>query len=191
MAKQPSHRTIIIIGSIAAAVMFSFSFALVPLYSIICQATGISTSVPAEEWRQQNSAVAIAAAKQTSDKTRTVEVQFVAINNLGMPWKFQPNTKSVKVHPGETAKVSFFAKNMTDKPMTAQAIPSMTPSDAISHFHKIQCFCFNQQTLDGGATKDMGLVFNIDRDLPKDVHVITLAYTLFDVTPKNDKRDNS
>jgi cytochrome c oxidase assembly protein subunit 11 len=90
----------------------------------------------------------------------------------------------VRVHPGENTTVYFYAKNATAKAMTVQAIPSMTPTDAMSHFHKIECFCFKQQSLNAGASKDMALIFQVDKDLPKDIHVITLAYTLFDATPK-------
>ena len=65
----------------------------------------------------------------------------------------------------------------------------MTPTESISHFHKIECFCFNQQTLKAGEAKDMALVFQVDKDLPKDVHTITLAYTLFDATPQASKKE--
>jgi cytochrome c oxidase assembly protein subunit 11 len=111
-------------------------------------------------------------------------VQFVAINHKGMPWEFYPRTKIIKVHPGENNKIFFFAKNTTDKTMSVQAIPSMTPTDALSHFHKIECFCFTQQTLNGRQSKEMPMIFRIDKDISKDIHVITLAYTLFDTTPK-------
>ena len=68
--------------------------------------------------------------------------------------------------------------------MQVQAIPSMTPTNALAHFHKIECFCFEQQTLKSQESKEMPMIFRIDNALPKEVHVITLAYTLFDTTPK-------
>ena len=105
---------------------------------------------------------------------------------MGMPWDFRPNVVSVTVHPGASNKVTFYARNNTVRNMVAQAIPSMTPSEAVAHFHKIECFCFNQQPLKGNESKNMPLVFQIDKDLPKDIRVITLSYTLFDVTPKKD-----
>jgi cytochrome c oxidase assembly protein subunit 11 len=108
---------------------------------------------------------------------------------MGMPWEFYPRTKSIRVHVGKNSKVFFYAKNTTDKDMTVQAIPSMTPVDAISHFHKIECFCFKQQSLNAHIDREMPLVFNIDKDLPKEVRVITLAYTLFDVTPNIPRKE--
>lgn len=185
MQRRPSHRNIIIIGSIATIIMFSFSFAMAPLYRVICKATGISTAVPASEFIAEAQA---AGTKQAADLGRDVTVQFVAVNNMGMPWDFYPKTKSVVVHPGESTKVYFYARNTTDHAMTVQAIPSMTPTDAISHFHKIECFCFRQQSLNAHESKDMGLMFQVDKDLPKEVRTITLAYTLFDVTPKATKK---
>lgn len=177
---QPSHRKIYIVGGIAAVIMFGFCFAMVPLYSLICKATGINTGARAAELTRVEKI-----APTTPDLSRDVEVQFVATNHMGLPWDFYPKQKSVKVHPGENTKIFFYAKNTTAKDMTVQAIPSMTPVESISHFHKIECFCFKQQSLKGHESKDMAIVFNIDKDLPKEVHVITLAYTLFDATPKN------
>jgi cytochrome c oxidase assembly protein subunit 11 len=179
MSERQSHRKVLIIGGVVAIIMFAFSFALVPVYNLICKATGINTSVRSEELIKP--AVAAAYSKDT-EVTRNVTVQFIAVHHMGMPWDFHPNIKSVIVHPGVSTKVTFYAKNNTDHDMVAQAIPSMTPVEAISHFHKIECFCFRQQPLRTGESKDMPLVFQVDKDLPKDIHVITLAYTLFDAT---------
>lgn len=182
MKTPKSHRNIFIYGGIAAVLMFGFCFAMVPFYNLICKKTGINPSF-------QNAALVkpaqVAALNHYGvDNNREVLVQFVATNHMGMPWEFFPNTKFIKVHPGENAKVYFHAKNPTAKTMTAQAIPSMTPTDSISHFHKIECFCFNQQTLAAKESKEMALVFNVDRDLPKEIRTITLSYTLYDATPK-------
>ena len=183
MSEQKSHRKVLIIGGSAAAIMFAFCFAIVPFYSLICRATGINTSV--------RTADLVVAAKNdpavVPDLTREVTVQFVATNHMGLPWDFYPRVKTVRVHPGENTKVYFYAKNTTAKAMTVQAIPSMTPTESLGHFHKIECFCFRQQALKAGESKDMPLVFNIDKNLPKDIHVITLAYTLFDTTPTEKK----
>jgi cytochrome c oxidase assembly protein subunit 11 len=180
-----SHKKIIIIGGIASVIMFSFSFAIVPLYSIICRATGINTSVPVAEWKKTATAESL---KLPPDLSREVSVQFMATNHMGMPWDFYPRVKSIVVHPGQNAKVYFYAKNTTDKAMTVQAIPSMTPTDALGHFHKIECFCFRQQSLNAHESKEMPLIFQVDKELPKEIRTITLSYTLFDVTPKETKK---
>lgn len=181
--QKKSHRKVFITGGIAAAIMFGFCFALVPLYGLICKKTGINTTISTD---LITPAVADQISKST-DLSREITVQFTATNHMGMPWNFFPKTKVMKVHPGEKNTVYFYAKNPTAKDMVGQAIPGMTPVDAIAHFHKIECFCFNQQTLKAGEEKNMAMVFQIDNDLPKEVHVITLAYTLFDATPKERK----
>lgn len=189
MTQPKSHRKIFVIGGIVAAVMFTFCFAMVPLYSLICKKTGINTATA-------NQVLTIPATKEqanaTPDLSREITIQFVATNNMGMPWDFYPRVKSIRVHPGENAKVYFYAKNTTDKRMTVQAIPSITPTDSIGYFHKIECFCFTQQTLDAHHDKDMALIFTIDKSLPKNIHVITLAYTLFDTDKgKTDGHQNT
>ncbi|HTM64652.1 MAG TPA: cytochrome c oxidase assembly protein [Gammaproteobacteria bacterium] len=183
MSKPNLHRKVIVIGGAVAAVMFAFCFAIVPFYSLICRATGISTSVP-----DTLSVPSYVKEGDPAAENREVLVQFTATNHMGMPWEFYPKTKMIRVTVGKNAKVYFYAKNTTDKKMTVQAIPSMTPADGISHFHKIECFCFKQQTLDAHVERDMPLIFNIDKDLPKEVRVITLAYTLFDVTPNSPRK---
>lgn len=181
MAEQKKHNKVFFIGGIAAALMFGFCFAMVPLYNILCKKIGINTSVAG------SALITPALAEEISkhpDMSREITVQFTTTNHNGMPWEFRPNMKSVKVHPGESTTVTFYVKNPTSKNMISQAIPSMTPGEAVAHFHKIQCFCFEKQPLKAGQSENMAMVFQIDKDIPKDVHVITLAYTLFDVTPK-------
>ena len=156
MAERKSHRKVFIISGIIAAIMFGFCFVMVPLYSMFCKATGINTSVASAELTTPAASQVIS---DTADMSREILVQFTATNNMGMPWNFYPETKMIRVHPGEKTKVYFYAKNTTSNKMIAQAIPAMTPTEAISHFHKIECFCFNQQTLQAGESKDMGLVF--------------------------------
>lgn len=184
MSKEVPHRKVICISAAVAAVMFSFCFAIVPFYSVICRATGINTSIPDDLVKKAKEQYA----HSVPDMNREITIQFVAEHNMGMPWDFYPKTKMVKVHPGENAKVFFYARNATDRDMTVQAIPSLTPTDSISHFHKIECFCFKQQSLNAHQSRDMPLIFNVDKDLPKEIRVITLAYTLFDVTPKATKK---
>ncbi len=182
MSTKKSHRKIVIIGIIAVVIMFTFCFAMARYYGLICKQIGINDSAPDSGLLTPLSKEAQAA--QKVDLTREVTVQFVAIDHMGLPWDFYPKTKSIRVHPGQNAKVFFYAKNTTDKEMTVQAIPSLTPSESIGHLHKIECFCFRNQTLRAHESKDMPLIFNIDNELPKETHIITLAYTLFPVKPK-------
>jgi len=182
---QKAHRKTIAILTLAVILMFGFSFALVPLYRVACKTIGLNTSIPISNFPD----AAVATPDSTVQGARSMNVQFIAITNQGLDWDFRALMKTVKVHPGEKVKVVFYAKNKTKKDMTVQAIPSMTPTESISHFHKLECFCFNQQSLKAGEAKNMALVFQVDKDLPKDVHTITLAYTLFDVTPKAMKKE--
>ncbi len=177
MARKDANKIVykLFFGALA---MFGFGFALIPLYDVFCDIAGING---------KTSEVAYEAVEVEVDTSRTITVQFVAENNDGMVWDFKPEVTSIKVHPGEAMSTSFFVRNPTPRHMTAQAIPSVSPGRAAEFFHKTECFCFNQQELDGRSEVDMPLVFIIDQDLPKDIQTITLAYTIFDVTPKPDE----
>jgi cytochrome c oxidase assembly protein subunit 11 len=162
-------------------VMFAFAmWVMPPLYNALCEVLGINGKT-GRQYTVVDSQV---------DTSRTVKVQFVAQNNEAMPWEFSPNTSQVEVHPGESANVTYYAKNTQDRYMVSQAIPSLVPSRAAEYFHKTECFCFNQQPLAAGANADLALQFIVDRDLPKDIHVITLSYTIFDVTEMAAKQDS-
>lgn len=182
---QKALRKTIALLTLAVVIMFGFSFALVPLYRVACKKIGLNTSIPISNFAD----APLSVADSSVQFSRNLNVQFIAITNQGLAWDFRPLMKVVKVRPGEKIKVVFYAKNKTNKDMTVQAVPSMTPTESISHFHKLECFCFNQQSLKAGEAKNMALVFQVDKDLPKDVHTITLAYTLFDVTQQATKKE--
>ncbi|MEQ7920971.1 cytochrome c oxidase assembly protein [Xanthomonas sp. WHRI 1810A] len=171
-AAQP-NRPLIFRLLILVVAMFAFGFALVPLYDVMCKALGINGKT-GDQYRQS----------QVVDQGRQVRVQFLSTNSADMPWGFYPKAEELNVHPGAVNEMLFVAQNPTDKPMTAQAVPSIAPSTAAVYFHKTECFCFTQQRLQPGERIEMPVRFIVDRDLPQDVKHLTLAYTLFDVTAR-------
>ena len=158
-----------------AVLMFGFGFALVPIYDLMCQAFGINGKIVTQVYQGQ----------QAVDESREVRVQFLATNTADMVWEFAPQADQLTVHPGASNQMLFVAYNPTSRPMTAQAIPSVAPSQAAAYLHKTECFCFTQQVLQPGERIEMPVRFIVDRELPADVHQLTLAYTLFDVTARH------
>lgn len=177
MQKKTEKNNTKLIATLVAIVlgMFVFGFALVPIYNTMCKALGINgkTNAVAVAYDANNAAI---------DKNRVVKVEFIATNSGSIPWAFYPKTKKVTVHPGEIARLSFYAENKSNSKMTVQAIPSVTPGIAAKYLKKTECFCFTQQTLGAHEAMDMPLLFHLDPDLPKNVKTVTLSYTLFDVT---------
>ena len=173
LSQDPTTDTVAKLGAVAVA-MFAFVFVvMVPLYNVLCDALGINGKTSSEAYTSVVVQV---------DESRSVKVQFVATNNDGMPWAFSPDVTEMVVHPGAANDTVFFAANPTTNSMIAQAIPSVSPSRAAEYFHKTECFCFEQQPLDGNSEAEMPLQFIVDQDLPADIKTITLSYTLFDVT---------
>ena len=162
--------------------MFAFGYALIPLYRAICEATGINILSITEKQVPGNGLTGAAAARSANtqiDKTRTITVEFDA-NSRG-PWRFAPAQRSIQVHPGELATVMYEFQNVQNRRMAAQAIPSYAPRQATAHFNKLECFCFNQYTLEPGEKKEWPVAFVIDPRISKDVTTITLSYTFFEV----------
>lgn len=173
LSSNASVDTVIKLMAVAVA-MFAFVFVvMVPLYNVLCDVLGING---------KTDGTAYTAVSTEVDTSREITVQFIATNNEDMPWEFRPTVTMMKVNPGAANDTVFFAANPTPEHMVAQAIPSISPSRAAEYFHKTECFCFNQQPLDGMANAEMPLQFIVDQDLPRDIHTITLSYTIFDVT---------
>ncbi len=165
---------------IVAAGMFAFGYALVPIYKHICEALGINILAVSE--RNLPGQSKATPGNTQVDTSRTITVEFDA--NVRGPWRFKPAQTSLQVHPGEMATVMYEFENVQNRRMAAQAIPSYAPRQAGSHFNKLECFCFNEYTLEPGEKKQWPVVFVIDPKLSRDVTTITLSYTFFEVGSK-------
>lgn len=152
--------------------MFGFCYALVPLYNVFCQTTGLNGKTGGK----------IEVAKSKVDYSRSVTVELLSTLNEDFPGEFYSLDKKFTLHPGEYVKTAYFVKNGTTQNKIVQAIPSVTPGLAARHIKKVECFCFQKQPLSMEEAKEMPLVFTVDPALPTHIHTITLAYTLFDVT---------
>jgi len=164
-------KTVALLISVVAG-MVALSFASVPLYRLFCAATGFAGTTQ----RAETAPARIAAG--------LIDVRFDAQVAPGLDWEFRPLKNAISVHPGAQEQVFFRAANRTAAPVTAQAVYNVTPTKAGIYFDKLQCFCFNSQTLAPGQSVDMGGVFFVDRDMLTDpgtsqVRSITLSYTMF------------
>jgi cytochrome c oxidase assembly protein subunit 11 len=172
MQESTKTKRLVVRLATAAVLMFGFGFALVPLYEVFCDITGLN----GKNFNQGPAAITAV------DRSRTVKVQFVTVNPADMPWEFKPTERTMRVFPGEDKVTAFYAKNPTSEWMVAQAVPSVTPSEAAPYLNKVNCFCFDRQPLDAGADTEMSLVFVVDPELPKHITTITLSYALYDLT---------
>jgi cytochrome c oxidase assembly protein subunit 11 len=181
---RPRRRNRRLLGKLLVVVgaMFGFGYALVPMYNAICDALGINVLTLSEQRTATGSWSKSKAVNTQVDTSRTITVEFDA-NSRG-PWDFKPEKRSVQVHPGELTTVMYEFKNVQNRTMAAQAIPSYAPMQASPHFNKLECFCFNEYTLAPGESKRWPVVFVIDPKLPRDVTTITLSYTFFEVGGK-------
>jgi cytochrome c oxidase assembly protein subunit 11 len=166
------HGTTVVLLLAVVAGMVGLSFASVPLYRIFCAATGYGGTTQR----------ATAAPRDVSNALITVRFDTDVAPDLS--WEFRPLVPQVQVHPGEQTQVFFRAVNRSNEGITGRAVYNVTPTKSGIYFDKLQCFCFNEQYLAPGESKDMGVVFFVDPDLLKDpdttdVHTITLSYSMF------------
>ena len=168
--------------AVVALGMFAFGYAMIPVYRAICVATGVNILSLSERQVPGGGKAGKAAQVMLNsqvDKSRTITVEFDA--NVRGPWHFKPAQRTIQVHPGELATVMYEFQNVQDRRMAAQAIPSYAPRQATAHFNKLECFCFNQYTLEPGEKKEWPVAFVIDPRISKDVTTITLSYTFFEI----------
>jgi cytochrome c oxidase assembly protein subunit 11 len=179
---QNTHRKLIgrLLAVVAAA--FAFGFALVPLYDVLCAATGFNGK---SEIKRDGFGIgglsASPEAKPPSriDLSRLVSVEFTGTVMPGLDWDMRPLTFSLEVHPGEMHQVRYLVRNTSDHAITGQAIPSVSPGKAAQHFDKVDCFCFAQQTLAPGESKELPLTFIVKPEIDSDIRHVTLSYAFF------------
>ncbi len=155
--------------------MTGAAFAAVPLYKAFCQATGFDGTV--------SDKAAVNAGKVIN---RSVDVRFDG-NVRDMPWTFAPEQAKQTLKLGETKLAYFKATNTGKTPVTGRALFNVSPETAGAHFHKIQCFCFDNQTIQPGQTVEFPVVYFVDPGFAADPETrgygeITLSYTFYEAT---------
>ena len=173
--KQSNRRMAFKLGVIVLG-MFGFGYALVPLYDVFCEITGL------------NGKTGVANATTldgTVDDSREVKVVFLGNVNSALPWEFEPVKGSMRVHPGGIYEARYRATNKSDRPMQATAVPSVTPVTASKYFDKTDCFCFDVQRFEAGEERELVVRFVLRRGLPKEFNDVTLSYTFFKATEQS------
>lgn len=164
---------------ILSIAMFGFGYALVPLYDVFCDITGLNgkTGTIAKEQAEQ----------MLVDENRVVTVEFDTNVNGDLPWTFKPRDRKLNVTPGEITDTVFIVENNSDRQIYGQAVPSVAPAQASLFFSKTECFCFTRQMLEPGEKKEMLVRFVVDSKLPEKISTMTLSYTYFMVPESNAK----
>ena len=162
-----------------AAGSFAFGFALVPLYDVVCEITGIGS-------RQQLSRAGIGGGPGPRRADRTVIVEFTASVPAG-GWTFEPVDATMEVQPGRLYETHYRARSLAEGATTGQAVPSVAPMRAARYFVKTECFCFTPQHFAAGEEREMAVRFVVDRELPAGIDRLTLSYAFYDVGQANGK----
>ena len=171
-AKRLANKRMAMRLAVVTALMFGFGYALVPLYDIFCDITGLNGKTGVVQADTLDGQV---------DQSREVVVEFVANVNSALAWEFRPMTTRMRVHPGKIYQTNFYARNLSRHATVGQAVPSVTPGVAAKYFNKTECFCFTRQEFDGGEGREMPVSFVVGTELPKNIRTVTLAYTFFGV----------
>ena len=157
---------------VVVALMIGAAYASVPFYNWFCRTTGFAGTTQVSE--------------RAPDHVlkRTVAIRFDSNVAPGLPWKFEPEKNEITVHVGEVATAHYKVTNLAARTITAQAGYNVSPPQVGAYFSKINCFCFTQQTMKPGETREMTVVFYVDPSIVKDsdqanLNTITLSYTFY------------
>jgi cytochrome c oxidase assembly protein subunit 11 len=153
---------------VVAGGMLAFAFALVPMYRQICEAIGITQTRVVSPVNTQ------------VDRSREVRVELLA-SSAGLPWRFEALDREVKLHPGELVTVRYRVVNTLGRPVTANAVMNTAPAVAARWIEKQECFCFTEQTLAAGESREMPVVFRVSPQAPGELSTISLSYTFFEI----------
>lgn len=178
-----SHNRLIVRLLLLVVGAFAFAFAMVPLYNVLCEATGFNGKTAGPSTIRDGFGVGGLqtgnAPSSGVDTSRSIRVEFTGTVMPGLPWDMRPLTLSLDVHPGELQQVSYLVRNTSNRTVIGQAVPSISPGQAAQHFEKIECFCFSQQTLAPGEAREMPLAFIVKNGVDRNISQITLSYAFF------------
>jgi cytochrome c oxidase assembly protein subunit 11 len=158
--------------SLAVVAMYGFSYALVPIYDTFCEITGLNGKTNEVAY----------VANDIKEDNRFITVKFISNVANSAPLYFEPSVSEMTVQIGKPYNTHYVMKNNSSKQLHTTASPSVTPGKHAEYFKKIECFCFNQQTINAGEVKDLGIQFIIDDEIPNDSGDIVLSYTMFDIS---------
>ncbi|HCQ70955.1 MAG: cytochrome c oxidase assembly protein [Alphaproteobacteria bacterium] len=153
-------------------VMLGLAFASVPLYDLFCRVTGFDGTTQVSE------------ALPDTVLDRQVVIKFNADTHKSLPWDFKPEMREISVKLGQKGLTAYHAKNNSDQTVVGSAVYNVTPFKAGKYFHKIECFCFGEQSLQAGEDVSMPVLFYVDPSMAEDPHmddvkVITLSYNFY------------
>jgi cytochrome c oxidase assembly protein subunit 11 len=169
-------RDMVVAASCGAVVAFMIgaAYAAVPFYNWFCRTTGYGgTTQVAEKAPDPNHVLG-----------RTLAIRFDSNVAPGLPWTFEPEQNEIKLRIGEVTTVHYKVTNQAARTVTAQAGYNVSPPQVGIYFTKVNCFCFTQQTMKPGETREMTVVFYVDPSIVKDhdqddLNTITLSYTFY------------
>ena len=156
-----------------AAGSFAFGFALIPLYSVICNITGYG------DRRQLEQASTFVESQPTG---RMLTLEMMSVTTSVGEWEFRPEVAHMQLRPGKLYEAKFYAKNLRPLPVVAQAVPSIAPGQATPFFRKTECFCFTPQSFAANEERELIVRFSVDPKLPVNIDRLTLAYSMYDST---------
>ena len=158
--------------SLVVVAMYAFSYALVPIYDTFCEITGLNGKTNDVAYTDND----------INKEDRFVKVKFISNVANSAPLYFEPSVTEMTVQVGKPYNTHYVMKNNSSRQLHTTASRSVTPGKYAEYFKKIECFCFNQQTINSGEVKDLGVQFIVDNDLPDNIGDIVLSYTMFDIT---------
>jgi len=156
---------------VIAVGMLGFGFAMVPMYRQICEALGLTQTR------------AVGFVNTQVDTSREITVELLA-SSAGLPWRFEANDRVVKVNPGAPVTVLYRVTNNLERSVTARALMNTAPANAARWIEKQECFCFSDQTLAAGESREMPVVFRVMPAAPASLTTISLSYTFFEIPAK-------
>jgi cytochrome c oxidase assembly protein subunit 11 len=165
---RQGNRSLTLSLLVMVAGSFAFGFALVPLYRVVCEAAGI---------RVNDAPAAVKASEAGAG--RKVTLEFVSLLAPGSDFELVPEAKDMVLQPGRLNEAKFRIRNLSTRPVVAQAVPSVAPITTSKYLQKTECFCFTPQSFGASEEREFTVRFIVSPDLPSQVDRMTLAYSMY------------
>ena len=117
---------------------------------------------------------------QKNDKSgQVIKIKLITSVHKDLPFEFETEERNVLIVPGEVKTINYTVKNLSKKNMNGMATFQVYPSELKDFMTKLNCFCYEEQTLKGGEKERYSLVLLVDPKVTKNIKEAIIQFVFF------------
>ena len=117
--------------------------------------------------------------QQNGENSQTIKAKLITSVHKDLPFEFETEEANVLIVPGEVKTINYTVKNLSKKSINGMATFQVYPSELKDFMTKLNCFCYEEQTLKGGEKEKYSLVLLVDPKVTKNIKEAIIQFVFF------------